>query len=188
MRSIHNHIRSEHGKENVKVFHKWEKLEYKMADFSNHRRFTLRCLSKDLIPVSVRLKSNIKTPKGKQIIRKAERALLNEWVRSINSSLTMFKDQIDTCMNRLKTNLDEESMEECESFIKIRREARHFKTLEKQMSKYQRLCHKYTGGCQNVQYGRQHDQDCSKTNPMTRRENNTLNTSSNSGHHKTHDG
>ena len=78
MRSIHNHIKSEYGKENVKIFHKWEKLEYKMADFSNHRRFTLRCLSKDLIPVSVRLKSNIKTAKGKQIIRKAERALLND--------------------------------------------------------------------------------------------------------------
>ena len=49
-----------------------------MADFSNHRRFTLRCLSKNLIPVSVRLKSNFKTPKSKQIIREAERALLNE--------------------------------------------------------------------------------------------------------------
>ena len=84
MRSIHNHITSEYGKDNVKIFQKWEKLEDKMAHFSNHRRFTLGCLSKDLIPVSVRLKSNIKTPKGKQIIRKAGRALLNEQVRSIN--------------------------------------------------------------------------------------------------------
>ena len=60
-----------------------------MADFSNHRRFTLRCLSKDLIPVSVRLKSNIKKTKVKPIIRKAERALLNEQERSINNSLAM---------------------------------------------------------------------------------------------------
>ena len=78
MRSIYNHIKSEYRKGNVKIFCKWEKLEYKMVDSSNHRRFALRCLSKGLIPVSVRLKSNIKTPKGKQIIRKAERALLNE--------------------------------------------------------------------------------------------------------------
>ena len=49
-----------------------------MANFSNHRRFSLRCLSKGLIPVSVTLKSNIKTPKGRQIIQKAEIALLNE--------------------------------------------------------------------------------------------------------------
>ena len=57
-----------------------------MVDFENHRRFSLRCLSKDIIPVSVRLKSNIKTPKGKHIVREVERALLNERVRSINNS------------------------------------------------------------------------------------------------------
>ena len=78
MRSIHSQITSEYGKDTVKIFCKWENIEYKMADFSNHRRFTLRCLSKNLIPVSVRLKSNFKTPKNKQIIREAERALLNE--------------------------------------------------------------------------------------------------------------
>ena len=78
MRNIHTYIESEYGKENVQTFQCWEKLEYKMADFENHCRFTLRCLSKDVIPVSVRLKSTIKTPKGRYIVRKAERALLNE--------------------------------------------------------------------------------------------------------------
>ena len=38
MRSINNHNTSEYGKDNVKIFCKWKKLEYKMADFSNHRR------------------------------------------------------------------------------------------------------------------------------------------------------
>ena len=51
------------------------KIEMKMADFQNHRRFTLRCLSKDVIPVSVKLRSNIKTPKGNYIVRKVKRAL-----------------------------------------------------------------------------------------------------------------
>ena len=93
MRNIHTYIESEYGKENVQTFRYWEKLEYRMVDFENHQRFSVRCLSKDIIPVSVRLKSNIKTPKGKHIIRKAERALLNERVRSINNSITMVKMQ-----------------------------------------------------------------------------------------------
>ena len=94
-----------------------------MADFSNHRRFTLRCLSKNLIPVSARLKRlTFKTPKSKETIRKAERALLNEQVRSINNSLTMFKELKDTCINNLNnTILEDERMRECESFSKIRR-------------------------------------------------------------------
>ena len=93
MRNINTYIESEYGKENVQTFQHWEKLEYKMADFENHHRFTLRCLSKDVIPVSVRLKSTIKTPKGRYIVRKVERALLNERVMLINNSLTMFKAQ-----------------------------------------------------------------------------------------------
>ena len=152
MRNIHAQITSEYGQENVKTFRCWEKLEYKMADFSNHRRFSLRCLSKGLIPVSVRLKSNIKTPKGRQIIKKAEIALLNERVRSINNSLAMFTIQRDTCINQLKDNLDKETMEKCERFIKEKREIRHLKTIEWQVSKFERLCHRKTGGHINNQH------------------------------------
>ena len=123
-----------------------------MADFSNHRRFSLRCLSEGLIPVSVRLKSNIKTPKGRQIIKKAEIALLNERVRSINNSLAMFTIQRDTCINQLKDNLDKETMEKCERFIKEKREIRHLKTFEWQVSKFERLCHRKTGGRINNQH------------------------------------
>ena len=99
-------------------------------------------MSKNLIPVSVGLKSTFKTPKSKQIIRKAERALLNEQVRLVNNFLTMFKEQRDTCMNNLSTVLDDERMSECKSFIKTRKEVRHQKTLKRQMSKFERLCHK----------------------------------------------
>ena len=75
MKNIHTYIETEYGKENFQTFRCWENLEYKITDFENHPRFSLRCLSKDIIPVSVRLKSNIKTPKGKHIVRKAERKL-----------------------------------------------------------------------------------------------------------------
>ena len=122
-----------------------------MADFSNHRRFSLRCLSKDIIPVSIRLKSNIKAPKGCHVIKKAERALLNERIRSINDTYNMLKIQRDTCKNQLGETLDRESMEECESFIKAMRDSKHLKTLECQKMKFQRLCQthkKIKGGCQ----------------------------------------
>ena len=78
------------------------KMEMKMADFQNHRRLSLRCLSKDIIPVSVKLKSNAKMPKGNYIVRKAERAVLNERVRSIKNIITMFMYQIDTHIDQIK--------------------------------------------------------------------------------------
>ena len=117
-----------------------------MADFKNHRRFTLRCICSNIIPVSVQLKSNIKTPKGRYIIRKAEKALLNERVRSINNMINMFKWQIDTCIEELGKLIRKEDMEECYNFIEGRRETRHQKTQNRHLEKFNRLCHKNTGG------------------------------------------
>ena len=42
MRSIHAHIIQEYGQESVKTFRQWEKLEMKMAEFKNHRRFYIK--------------------------------------------------------------------------------------------------------------------------------------------------
>ena len=118
-----------------------EKYEKKMADIANHRRFTLRCLAEDLEPVSICLKQNIKTPKGLQIIRKAERELLNERVRSINNTLNMLKSLRDTCIDELGRVLNEEWMARCKEFIEVGRE-KHFKTLKRQEDKCDRLLYK----------------------------------------------
>ena len=65
-------------------------------------RFTLRCLSKDLIPVSIKLKTTAKTPKGIYIyIEEGQRMVMKERIRLINNMITMFKWQIDTCINSL---------------------------------------------------------------------------------------
>ena len=106
-----------------------------MVHFQNHRWFTLQCLSEKVIPVSIKLKSHIKTPKGFQIIRRAERSLLNERVRMINNTINMMNMQKDTCISNLKQKIGEDLMKECEIFIKERREARHFKTMARQKRK-----------------------------------------------------
>ena len=110
-----------------------------MADFANHRRFTLRCLSKGLVPVSICLTKNIKTPKGLQIVRRAERALMNERIRSINNTLNMVSNLRDTCKNQLRESLNDEWMDRCIEFIEVGREQQHLKTLERQNQKYDRL-------------------------------------------------
>ena len=44
-------------------------------------------------------------------------------------------------------------MQDCFDLIKVRREARHLKTLKRQLSKFYRLCHKKTSGCSSLQHG-----------------------------------
>ena len=49
-------------------------------------------MKEDIILVSIRLKSSIKTPKGHHIIRKAERALSNDRIRSGEERIKAFQD------------------------------------------------------------------------------------------------
>ena len=81
-------------------------------------RFSLRCLKYDVIPVSVKLKTNIRTSRGLEIIRKTERQLLNECIRSINNKKEAYFYQ-------LRQKLDENTMDECKNFMNRVVEARH---------------------------------------------------------------
>ena len=84
-------------------------VEKKMANYRNHHRFTIKCLKSEVIPVSIRLKTNIKTSKGLQIIRRAEKQLLNEHIQSINNTLELLMLKRDTCIKELKDNIQDKS-------------------------------------------------------------------------------
>ena len=51
----------------------------------------------------------------------------------------MFNLQRDTCITNLASKIKED-LKNCEDFIEARREARHYKTMERQKNKLERLC------------------------------------------------
>ena len=85
-------------------------------------------------------------------MKRAERSLLNERIRSVNNMINILKIQRDTCMDQLKTCLDGRTMEECEFFINKKRESRHNSTLVRQLHTFEQLCHKnkIQGGHSNI--------------------------------------
>ena len=87
--------------------------------------------------------------KGYLYNKKAEKALLNERVRTINNMINMFSWQINTCIEELENKIKKEDMEECYKFIDRQRETRHLKTQKRQQEKFWRLCQRNTGGCSN---------------------------------------
>ena len=102
-----------------------------MADYRNHQRFTIKSLKNDIIPVSMSLKTNIHTAKGLQIIRRAEKPLLNECIRSINNMLEMLMIRRDACFPQLKGMVDLDTLEECNNLMKKVIECRHIKSPRK---------------------------------------------------------
>ena len=107
-----------------------------------------------MIPVSIKSKTTVQTPKGNYIIRKAKKMLMNERIRSINNTITMLNSQIDTCIDTLESMINKDVMEKCHGFINNIREKRHHKTMERQKKKFEKLWQKKTGGRSNIQNGR----------------------------------
>ena len=102
MRNLHNILEKEFSRESVAIFRDWEHHVKKLANFKNHRRFTLRCISQKITPVSLELKRNIPTKRGREIIDKAKKQLLEERVRQINNNIDVCSHLTDTCIEELK--------------------------------------------------------------------------------------
>ena len=70
-----------------------------------------------IAPVSVRLKNTVRTSRSFDIIRKVERLLLNERIRSIYNATKSSSWQRDTCASQLGSVVDEDTFRECQAFI-----------------------------------------------------------------------
>ena len=118
MRTIIQIINQEYGKETLTIFRKWENLNIKTCDYQNHRRISLRCLGNGIIPVSIRLKNNVRTQRIDNIIKKAERSLLNKRIREVNITLDWLKHDTYMYQSKLLAIISPDHMEECKEFIK----------------------------------------------------------------------
>ena len=125
------------------------KMEKNMANYRNHKRFSIKCLKHEIIPVSVKLKTNVHTAKGLQIIRRPEKQLWNECIRSINNMLEVYTYKSETYFHQLKGILDHNTLEECQNLIKRVIECRHVRVLERQKTKFEALQQQKTSGCSN---------------------------------------
>ena len=127
MRNLHKIILEEYGIEVMCLLKDWEKLQIRDCNYRNQRIFTLRCISKGLIPVSIRLKTTIRTEKAKKIIRKLERDLLQVRVKSINILLGYNAKQMDLSRSKLAPIISNTSMGKCKELIDKVSHFRHSK-------------------------------------------------------------
>ena len=164
MRNLHAFIKEEFGEESILRLQLWEKIEKKMANYRNHGRFLIKCLKQEITPVSIKLKKNIHTTKASDIIRRAEKQLLDERIRSINNMIEIDMNKRDAYLHQLERVLDQDSIEECKSFIKRVIECRHRRVYDRQRAKFEVLVQQKTSGHSNkdVQKNRAIDSNINK--------------------------
>ena len=145
MRNLHQILLQEYGLEVQHLFRDWERLRLKETDYKNHTIFTLRCLHKDLVPVSIKLKSTLKTDRAKKIVRKAEKDLIQARIKSINSILNNVAKQTEECRSQLVSIISTGRLRECQGFIDKVGEINFNKVKLRQIKKFQNLVNKKEG-------------------------------------------
>ena len=145
MRNLHLITLQEYGIEVRCLFRNWERLWLREIDYKNHRIFTLRCLYRELVPVSPKLKSTLNTTRAKKIIRKAEKELIQARIKSINNILTNVAIQLEQCRSQLVSIISTDRLRECQGFIDKVGETRFNKVKNREIKKFQNLVNKKEG-------------------------------------------
>ena len=153
-------LRTKYGEESVNSIRKWEITVKKMADYRNHRRFTLRCIKASITPVSCKLKNSLssKSRKSYQIIHKTKKQILYEWIRNINYILEKLDKQRESQYKKFKDTLfkpnlhvqvqdlsPEADLERSRLFINKIKGHRHNKIKGRHIDKFEHLFFKCYG-------------------------------------------
>ena len=93
-------------------------------------------MSKDITPVSLKLKNNIGTYNSKCIIHKTERKLLNERIRNINNTIENLEHVKYMYECELKGIVSKEIYKECEEYMEYAKDTMHNNVLQRQVSKF----------------------------------------------------
>ena len=118
MINLHKNIKEQYVIEALQQLRLWEKSVLKGSDYRNHRIFTLRCISQNLTPVSIKLKPNHKvSASARKIIKKAERQLTQDRVRGINRVIEASDNNRDNNRARLASLVTNTDLERCGNFI-----------------------------------------------------------------------
>ena len=145
MRNLQKFILENNGIEALKLFRDWKRLQFRECNYKNHRIFTVRCLNSDLVPVSIKLKSTLKTERARKIIRSAEKHLIQARLRSINSLLDNNAKQLELTRSQIASILPNPSYRKCQEFIEKVKELRFKKVKERQVRKFNNLINKREG-------------------------------------------
>ena len=145
MRNLHKFILESNEIEVLRLFRDWEKLQYRQCNYKNHRIFTLRCLHSDLVPVSIKLKSTLRTERARKILRLAEKQLIQARLRSINSLLDNNAKQLELTRSQIASILPTPSYRKCQEFIEKFKKLRFKKVKDRQVRKFNNLLNRKEG-------------------------------------------
>ena len=125
MSNLHQYIKNNFGQNCLSQVRDFEKTARKIANFRNHLRFSLRCLNSNVTPRSIKLKSGLSGHKANNILRNAERKLLNERIRQINFTIEVLNQKFGILKEKLTSGLPTNVFDRVSEFVRVAQLSQH---------------------------------------------------------------
>ncbi|XP_072048791.1 uncharacterized protein [Amphiura filiformis] len=137
--SIHAAILRQHGRDVLKILRKAENITTKIARWTNHRIFNIRCAKVDITPRSIKLKSAVTGIKANKVIHKAEKQLLDIRIRNCSFTISKLQDELQNLETNLFTAISDQEKQEVEQHLSRMRSQEFDKVKCKQREKFGKL-------------------------------------------------
>ena len=121
---------------------KLEKTELKYARYTNHLRYSLRCLHNNLIPNDLHLKPKLRDPKSRKILDKAIRLLLQNRIREKHYIRKNLQPSIKQTTDNLSDTLTQEHFTKMQEIHSKTYKYELEKTKERQLKTFNTLYRK----------------------------------------------
>ena len=150
--NIHAVILRQHGREVLKNLRAAENTLLKIANWSNHRIFNIRCLLSGITPSSIKLNSLVRGVKAETILRKAEKRLLDLRVRHCSYTIAKLKDDLLSKEAILYEALSRDTQQAVRQYLERRRNSIFQAVKDKQLDKFAKLVADKHAKTQSQQY------------------------------------
>ena len=140
--NLFKNIRSVYGPEVVKKVRAVESLEKKVGRYQNHRVYSLRCKDEEVTPPSLKLKRPVNTRRGHEIIKKAERSLLQERIGNITRKLDNITEEKERKTSEIFSQVSDNIKETLEQVFQHAHDTEYTQSKARQKQKLSRLIQK----------------------------------------------
>ena len=121
MINLHKNIKEQYRIEALQQPYLWEKNVLRASNYRNHRILTLKCISHNLTPVSIKLKSTKSKQRistsSRKIIERAERQLMQDRVRGIYKVIEVSNNNRNNNKAKLASLVINAELDRCSNFI-----------------------------------------------------------------------
>ena len=137
--SLKSYLRSTYGVQTQKTVDTFGKELQRLARFSNHHHFALRCHKSGIVPSSLRIKAPVNTERAREAAARASRVFTQERIKTSWRARNAASSCAESCLHSLRDTLSTADLSKVERICRRTAEVTFQKIKERHQCKFNKL-------------------------------------------------